>query len=328
MEEVNKFIEFCLENQEKLNIVNQYDYPGKTVDLKVFFEIAKLIYKKENTQYLIDELSKIKEILINISVDNYTYNHSYYEFIEERYEYYNKFTEDMEYLENYNGFWNINYFIQFYRLDEDYIKEYKEKVRKKYVPSFVEKAELQQKKIAIEKINFEKFKKDYESKKNNLSKLNINKYEKLEINGENIDIMNIHYPIIIKFIKNNEVISINKCGLNLPKFFQNNSVSEFDNFKIVHVEDEIIDDLIIEYKIKYNPFYNTKGIVQDIKKVYKYRNENQVKRYYKNMYDLAAIKKIVNLYEVSTFTFDSGTKIYNRYELEEAIKKHLQKFKL
>lgn len=324
MEEVNRFIEFCLENQEKLNIINKYDYPGKIVDLKIFFKLAKLIYENEKPQQLMEELSKLKEILINISMDSYSYNYDYYKYMEEREEYYNKFIEDMEYLESYKGIWNVDYFIQFYRLDKPYIKKYKEKIRKKYFPSFAEKAEVQQKKIALEKINFEKFKQDYESKMNNLSKINIDNYEKLEIDGENIDMMNVHYPIIIKFLKNNEVISINKCGSNLPNFFKNKSISEFDSYKIVHVEDEIIDDLVIEYKIKYNPIHNTKGIVQDIKKVYKYRNENQIKRYYKNMYDLTAIKKIVRLYEVSTFTFDSGTRIYNRCELEEAIEKHLK----
>lgn len=324
MEKINKFIEFCLKNQENLNIINKCDYPGETVDLKTFFELAKLIYENENQQQLLEELNKIKEILIDISTDSYTYNYNYYRYMEERGEYYKKFIEDMEYLENYRGIWNIDYFVEFYRLDRSYIKKYKEKIRKKYSPSFAEKAEVQQQKIAIEKISFEKFKKDYELKKNNLSKIDLNKYEKQEIDGKNIDIMNVHYPIIIKFLKNNEVISINKCSSNLPSFFKNKSISEFDSYRIVHVEDEIIDDLVIEYKIKYNPIHNTKGIVQDVKRVYKYRNENQVKRYYKNMYDLTAIKKIVKLYEVSTFTFDSGTKIYNRYELEKAIEKHLK----
>lgn len=64
--------------------------------------------------------------------------------------------------------------------------------------------------------------------------------------------------------------------------------------------------------------------MQDITKVFKYRNESQIKRYYKDIYIMQAINKVVNLYNVGTFTFQSSRKIYNRVELEEAIEKHLK----
>lgn len=324
MDRIEEFIQFCLENKERLNTRIKYHYTDDGVNLINFLEIAKVIYEQENKEQLIEELEKLKNILMNICVDDhFLYSDSHYS-LEKKEEYYSNFLKNIEYLKNYDGFWNKEYFMKLYRLTEKNIDDYKEKMRKRYAPSFAEKAEKQTNKILIEKEKIKKFREDYEFKENILSEIDLKKYEALEKDSEEININNVHYPIIVKFFKNNKVISINKCTTNLYNMLATKKNLEFDRFNVVHVSENIIDDMVIEYKIKYDPIYNSTAIIQNMKKVYKYRHENQVRNYYKDRYNMTAIKKIVRLYEVSTFTFYSGAKIYNRVELEEAIEKHLK----
>lgn len=325
MDRIEEFIQFCLENKERLNTRIKYHYTDDGVNLINFLEIAKVIYEEENREQLILELEKLKNIMMNICIDDHFLYSSYHYNSEERAEYYDNFLKNMEYLRNYNGFWNKEYFMELYKLTEKDIDDFKENMRKRYAPSFAEKAEKQNNKILIEKEKDRKFMEDYRVKENNLSEINLKKYENKELNRVNIDIKKVHYPLVIKFFKNREIISINKCVSNLAYSLKAKEHLEFDDFNIVHIEDHLIDDIIIEYKIKYDPEHNSSAIVQDITKVFKYRNESQVKRYYKDMYTMQAINKVVNLYNVGTFIFQSGRKIYNRVELEEAIEKHLKK---
>lgn len=323
MEKITEFINFCVENESYFTIgyTNPYD---KQTNLKDILELAQLVYNDKNKEKILEELKLIKKIIENISDSKYSYGNYYEGFLGQGNKY-NKFLEDYEFIKKYKGFWNVEYFLQKYRLNMEYLEEYKENLRKKYKPSFAEVAERQQQVMTTEKEKIKKFKEDYEFKENILPEIDLKKYEALEKDGEEININNIHYPVIVKFFKNNKVISINKCTTNLYNMLATKKNLEFDRFNVVHVNENIIDDMVIEYKIKYDPIHNSTAIIQNMKKVYKYRHENQVRNYYKDRYNMTAIKKIVRLYEVSTFTFYSGAKIYNRAELEEAIEKHLQK---
>lgn len=151
----------------------------------------------------------------NICVeDNFLYSDYHYS-LQEGAEYYENCLKNIEYLKNYDGFWNKQYFMELYRLTEEDIDSYKENMRERYSPSFAEQAEKQTNKILIEKEKYRKFMEDYRVKENNLSEINLKKYGNKELNRVNIDIKKVHYPLVIKFFKNKEIISINVYQIQL-----------------------------------------------------------------------------------------------------------------
>lgn len=320
MQDIDDFIKFCLENTDKINTKRPNYYGDESVYLDDFLEIAKVIYNEKNREELIIELCKIKDFLFGITLGNISYAFN-------AKEHHVNLLKNIEWFEEYKGFWNKNYFMELYNLSEKDINRYVEKSRKENFPTFAEIAEKNQQKIQVEKENKDLFKRNYDEKKNNIEKIKLDKYENEMIPYQAIDIMNVHYPIIILFYKDEKVISINKSISNLSSTINSVSNKKFDSYKIVHATEDIIDDLIIEFKIKYHPIYMGANIINNIKKVYKYRTIKQVNEYYKDKYHHSAIKKIIRLYNIPIIEFDNGAKIINRYELEKAIERHLKENK-
>lgn len=287
-------------------------------NLDDFFKISKIVYKSKYQQVMIRELKILKEIFEEISLAIYELP-----FLDSEDNYFQKMLNNLDFIKTYEGEWDIKLLMSIYKISEEDLDNYQFKFEKKCNPSFREISVSKRDKKFIEKNKLEKFKDDYEFKENNLSEIDLKKYEELEKEGKNININNVHYPLIVKLLKDKRVIFVNKCLSNLPKILKDKEKLEYDDFKIVHVKESIIDDILLEYIIKHDPIYITNTITRNIRKIYKYRNETQIKKYYEDKYTITSLKKIANLYQVSVFTLYTGMKIYNRFELEKAIERHL-----
>lgn len=230
--------------------------------------------------------------------------------------------DDIEYVLNYDGVWNKEYFYEKYYLTEDDLKKQKESIRKELYPSDSELRDRDIERIKKQKAEKEEYIEKYYEKKAQLTSKDIKDYLKKELffSEKEVNEENVSYPLVVKLYKDDKIVHIYKVAQNLMQSISlQRKNKDFDDYSIALVKENIIDELILDEKINKYPYLLNKSTIT-MKNIGTYRTVNQVKKRYQNDFNLKFIKKIINDYHVPHYSGVNIDLIINRDLFDQALR--------
>ncbi|MGL6100436.1 MAG: hypothetical protein ACRCZ9_00120, partial [Fusobacteriaceae bacterium] len=222
--------------------------------------------------------------------------------------------DDIEYILNYAGVWNKEYFCKKYYLTEEDLKKQKENIRRELYPSDSELRDKDIKNLEKQKIEKEEYIEKYYEKKVQLTSKDIKDYLKKELffSKKQVNEENVNYPLVVKLYKGDKIVYIYKVAQKLMQSISlQRQNKDFDDYSIGQVKENIIDELIVDEKINKYPYLLNKSTIT-MKNTGTYRTINQVKKRYQNDFNLKFIKKIINDYNVPHYSGVNTDLIINR----------------
>ena len=319
LQEIREFFE-----REEISRIAYDHFNGKHDGFIVIFDLLLTAFELEK-ENKIDSLKELKSITNNIDILEpiLTYGISHVlKTFGKTYKQYDTFQNSIDFLLQYNGLWNVEYFLKFNGLSKDKLNKLKDEIKKEFYPS---ENEINLKNIEYKakraKEKEELLKKYYE-KKVVYTSTDIKKYlsEEVFISSNMVNVDLVEYPILIKVFKNDELLGIKKEFSSLRnKLKVLSKTFDFDDYSIVHIPRNKIDDLQIEayikYKIKYLPPTISSSDCGN------YKSLQQLKKRFSDDFDIRTIRKIIDLYKVPNYSFNNGLEIIHRDLFDEALKK-------
>lgn len=269
-------------------------------------------------------LEELKTIINKIGYINNFHLHSAYNMIDTEDDY-RTLINQIDYLLEYNGIWDINFFLQKNHLNRDNLIAKKQEILQEAYPT---QKDLEAKRnIEIKKSKEEKEKQynDYYRKKVIYSNKDIKKYLSPSsfINKESVNIDLIEYPILLKLYKDNQLCSIKKVKGDLRGTLHKYNLSKgYDDFSIVNIPSKIFDDLHVEALIMYRPLYMSTYITPPSSA--NYRSIEQIRKRFSGELGVSFIRKIVDKYNVPSYKFDNGAEIVHRDLLDKSIHQYYE----
>lgn len=139
-----------------------------------------------------------------------------------------------------------------------------------------------------------------------------------------MDVRDINYPIILFLYNQNKVVSIHKVEKKMDvSLINHKKTKDFDKYSYVHINENIITDVLVELYVRYNPIYMGQNCIDLNNSIY--RTLNQIKRRHKDniRVDLRAIRKVIDLYEIPVYNLRNGHTVVDKDLFEEAINLYL-----
>lgn len=236
--------------------------------------------------------------------------------------------ENIKFLSNYQGSWNLDYFYEYHKISYKELVEHYNEIESKIFPTpeqeFSQSRETEKRKEKEK----EEFIKRYYEKKVTFTEKDFKKYLKKEsfFSKKQVDERGLSYPIILRLYKNEQLIFISKVKQNLMTRIDNyRKNKDFDDYSVSYVPESIIDDLHAKANIEYLLASTTMGIT-NMNSCGLYRTLNQVKTRYKGDFDLRIIRKIIEKYNVPYYRLPSGSEICHRDKFDEALKKYYDNY--
>ncbi|WP_069999423.1 hypothetical protein [Cellulosilyticum sp. I15G10I2] len=163
------------------------------------------------------------------------------------------------------------------------------------------------------------------SKEHTINTIKLIKNQKLYKKDE-ISITHDNYPVILLLFNEGKVTYITGVEKNLENriiTYQRNK--NFTHYSYISVDASILDEMIVELLIYYNPKGIHKNQVSTDKSAY--RTLSMIKRRYKYIdnVNLTVIKKVCAIYEIPIHYLNGNISLVNRDEFDRALSKYLGK---
>lgn len=271
----------------------------------------------ETGEDVMQEYFKIKRILMYHPETIGVFSGHYYHDVT----HINKYIEELMFILNYKGTWNIDYLMNKFGCTRDKLEKDLKEILDGFPAANKEKMEKRQ-----EEQN--EYIERYYSAERVLEKEEINDFFKNKIekcfknkkDKDLIDIRKIKYPIVLFLFKDNKMISIHKVKSNLEQSMSNyKKTKKFDSYSYLYVDEKSIEEIFAESIVRYNPNNlntNTISLSNPI-----YRTLNQIKIRYKGIkeIDLRVIKKVINIYELTTYNLNNGSIVVDKDLFDKAL---------
>lgn len=319
LKEVREFFE-----KEEISKIAYEHFNSRHDGFKDIFDLLLTAFEieKENK---IDSVKELRKIESNINYLNSLMgygNMDSLKYVEKTHHHYQSIQNTIDFVLKYNGIWNIEYFLDHHRLSKERILKLREEVESEFYPSEneIKKKSLEHK--GKKEKEREEFLEKYYEKKVVYTPFDIKKYlsEDSFINSIKVNEDLIEYPVLIKIFKNGELLGIKKEFSNIKnKLKALSKTFDFDDYSLVHIPRNKIDDLQIEafikYKIKYLPTTVASSNCGN------YKSLQQLKKRFSEDFDIRMIRKIIDLYNVPNYRFNNGLEIIHRDLFDEALNK-------
>lgn len=235
--------------------------------------------------------------------------------------------EDIDYIINYKGILDIEYFFKKYNTSKVEIEKIKNEINSSFFPN---EEEIRNRNLKIEeekKIKKDLFIKEYYRKKEILTEEEINVYlnktveKKFSKNEIKEDFLS--YPLMLRLYEKEKVIYIGKVEAHLERIILKfRGSKEFDDYSVVQIPENKIYEIMLEEKIKCNLKKESSSGIVHMKKTAKYRTMNQVKMRYKGDFNVSMIRKIIEKYDVPYIRLNSGIELINRDIFDQSLVKY------
>lgn len=281
-------------------------------------------YYIEHGVDIMEEYYRIKDAVI------YCYNINDYRsmYIHEDYSYNNhlvKIVEELKFVINYNGAWNIEQILNLLGSSREKIQACIYEIENDF-PKYFEKIEMKRKE------DQEEYVKKYYEVQRILTKEDLDLFfdktihEQIshKIDKNIVDVTAIKYPILVFFYKDNLLIAIRKIVKNLEASMVNYKKSiDFDNYSYIYISEDIIDDTQAEALVRYNPIDMASNSINIKNSMY--RTLGQIKKRYKGdaRVDLRVIKNVISIYHIPLYTLINGQQIVDKDLFDEALGKYI-----
>lgn len=131
----------------------------------------------------------------------------------------------------------------------------------------------------------------------------------------------INYPVLMFFYKGGELIDIRKESISLDKKLRILAETvDFDEYKVLEVPKDKVNELFYEALIKFRPKSPLKSL--SLYPAANYKTMTDVKRRYFGRLTPKKIMKIIELHSVPMHSFDNGLIIVHRDLLDKAIQEN------
>ena len=279
--------------------------------------ILKLLDDIENEKYDLDELYNLTESFREVEL--FYRNWEYYKQMANTQQFIS-LIEFIDYVLNYTGNINLNYFYSLHSLKKENLIYSKNLILNDFYDPKVEKQKQEKKKR-----DEEKFIADYYKIQKNISEKEIEEYinfnrEMIGINSPKIE--NISYPVIVFRYKDNELISISKTIKNLYDNIGSAIMRDnIDSFTFMHVPENILNEIYLECLLYFQPkkvTSNSFGIANSL-----YVTFSKLKKRYKGVYK-KKIEDIIDKYDVPIYKIRDQFYIIHRDKFDEAYEKEIK----
>ncbi len=319
LKEVREFFE-----KEEISRIACEHFNGRHDGFNDIFNLLLTAFEieKENKTDSVKELRKIENNINYLNSLMGYGNMDSLKFIEKNHHNYQSIQNTIDFVLDYKGIWNIEYFLEHHRLSKEEIIKLREEVESEFYPSENEIKEKNLKYKVKKEKEREVFLEKYYEKKIMYTISDINKYlsENSFISAVKVNEDLIEYPILIKILKNGELLGIKKEFSNIKnKLKVLSKTFDFDDYSIVHIPRNKIDDLQIEAFIKYKVKYLPTTIASS--NCGNYKSFQQLKKRFSEDFDIRKKKKIIDLFNVPNYRFNNGLEIVHRDLFDEALKK-------
>lgn len=279
--------------------------------------ILNLLDDIENEKYVLDELYNLTESFREVGI--FYRNWEYYKQMANTQRFIS-LIEFINYILNYVGNINLNYFYSLHGLKKENLIYSKNLIINDFYDPKVEKQKQESKRK-----DEEKFIADYYRVQNNISEKEIEKYincnrEIISINSPQIE--NISYPVIVFKYKEKELISISKVIQNLYNNIGGSIMrDDIDSFAFMHVSENILNEIYLECLLHFQPMKissNSFGIANSL-----YVTFAKLKKRYKGVYK-NKIENIIDKYNVPIYKIRDQFYIIHRDKFDEAYQKEVK----
>lgn len=236
-----------------------------------------------------------------------------------------KIIQDINFVINYTGIWNVDALLNslncskekliqcLHEVENNFPKYHEDKIleREKELENYIEKYYEVKRNLTNEDLDLFFAKTIAQEMSSNIDK-NV------------VDVTNIKYPILVFLYKGNKIISINKVIKNLEAALVNHKKNKnFDSYTYIYVNEDVIDDILVESFVRYNPVQMLSNAITVKNSIY--RTLGQIKQRYKNnkRVDLRVIKNIISIYEIPMYNLMNGQQIVDKDLFDEALDKYL-----
>jgi len=207
-----------------------------------------------------------------------------------------------------------------YELSQEILDKFKKDLNDAFYPSEEIIRERRKEKKIARSIEREKAIEVYNQLDVTITHEDVNKYltPKNFLSKKKILQSDINYPVLMFFYNNGELIDIRRESLSLDKKLRLlGKTVEFDEYKVLEVPKDKVNELFYEALIKFRPNSPLKNL--SLYPAPNYKTMADVKERYAGKLTPKKILKIIELYEIPMYTFDNGLIIVHRDLLDKAI---------